>query len=398
MKTNKLPWLLLVAVALVSTAVWTARRGEPGGGTARAREGGWLFPALQDPATLNAVSDMTFESSAGTVTVRRTPAGWILPGRHGYPADFDRVRSFLQTLAGLKIGEPLGRDPGVMERLGLANEAGAPGATNTTRITLGRTDGPPVAVWQAGKWRTGAAGGPDGRYVAVDGEAFLIADSLFSLPQTSLDWMDRTLLDVQSAEVREVRVADPDGTAFRIFRTDAQSDFTVEGLATNEVPHQANISSVTSLASYLSLEDVPDPASPKLEEFGLQSPAVYTLHTFQGQTFTLRVGRGAADTNAFFARLSVAFTPPAPTAGEPPADEVGRKAWEERRTAEAEAQTRLAAETEKLNARLSPWIFKVPSYKFEQLKPGRNTWVQTREEPPSPAAGDEPEPEEIAAP
>lgn len=398
MKASKLPWLLLVAVALVSAAVWTARKEDPARGGIRAREGGWLFPALQDPATLNAVSDMTFESSSVTVTVKRTPAGWILPGQHGYPADFERVRSFLQTLAGLKIGEALGRDPGVMERLGLANEAGGPGATNTTRVTLGRTDGPPVAVWQAGKWRTGAAGGPDGRYVAFDGEAFLIADSLFSLPQTSLDWVDRTLLDVQSAEVREVRVADPDGATFRIFRADAQSDFTVEGLATNEVPHQANISSVTSLASYLTLEDVPDPTSPKLEEFGLNSPAVYTLHTFNGQAFTLRVGRGAADTNAFFARLSVAFAPPAPAAGEPPAAEAERKAWEDQRAAEAEARARLAAETEKLNARLSPWIFKVPSYKFDNLKPGRSTWVQTREEPPSPASGDEPEPEEAPEP
>lgn len=382
MKASKLFGLLIVAAALVALAVWSSRKESAADRPKGARTGEPLLAALQDTAALNGVTELEFDSSSLTVRVVRAESGWMLPGRFGYAVKFDRVRAFLQSAADLKIGEAMGDDPDVLKRLDLP-VPGAAWPTNATRIVLKKADGGIVTEFAAGKPRTGSAGFPDGRFLGVAGQAFLVADNLSSLPRTAVDWIDRDLVDVQSPDVREIVVAEPGGPTTRIFRAGEASDFTVEGLATNEVPNRDSISSLTSLLSYLSLEDVVDPQA-KPETLGLDKPTTFTVRTFKGQVYTLKYGRGTTETNACHATLSVAFEPPALTEIPAGADEAARKKAEDARKEQAEAQAKLAKETSALNARLSKWTYRLPEYKFDGIKPGRANWVKPRDEAPKP--------------
>jgi hypothetical protein len=64
---------------------------------------------------------LRLQSSAETVTLARTDAGWGVEERSGYPADFSQLETLLEALANARLLEQKTAKPEFFERLGLVD-------------------------------------------------------------------------------------------------------------------------------------------------------------------------------------------------------------------------------------------------------------------------------------
>ncbi len=376
MKNKAFSILAGTAVALIALAAWQSHR-QSRSVTRPSATGTPVFPSL-DVAALNRVASLAFASSTQTVRYVRSGEQWVAPDRFNYPLQAERVLEFLRRLPDIARRESFGRDPATLARMDL-DEAARTNGARAVEVTLADDKGQPLAAFRLGKERVrGGMDMPSGRYLLVNGEAVLVNESFADAPRASADWLDRDLLNLSSLDLVAATVRTATGAVVTLRRPAAGNDWAVEGLATNETTNLDAANRLTGLPSYLAFDDVADPATPDALT-GLDQAVTYEFRAAGGQVYRLAIGRGGADTNGVFARLSFAFEPPAA----PPAPAAEANAVTNAQAAYSpDVQKQMDAERDKageeirsLQARLQPWIFKLPAYRFDSLKPERAAFV-----------------------
>jgi Domain of unknown function (DUF4340) len=260
-----------------------------------------LFKGLQAAA----VAAVAIRQPKGAITIEKKGERWLIAELDGFPADYDKLRDFVLKAIALKVGqsEPIGEK----DRTRLLLDAGG------TLIELRGADGKPLALLTAGKkYFKAEPDNPDratgdGRYVALPGEekrVIVIADPLTQASAKTSDWISKAGFEVEKIRTLELRAAD--GSAWQIERSGDNADWKLAGARGDEKLEVSKANAAAYTFGRIELADAA-PKGFKPEDAGLDKPTVVTATTFDGLTYTLKIGKLEGDNH--YASIAVAGEP-----------------------------------------------------------------------------------------
>jgi Domain of unknown function (DUF4340) len=317
----------VVMVCLAALALWHQSREMAPHYTEHA-----FFPGLA--RHVREIADIRITSKAGTFDVAFKPdEGWVLPQHDDYPASFDRLRETVVGLAALETIAPKTSRPDWLPLIDL----GAPPRGNGVKIALRDDKGRTIAAMIAGKTvDIGDASGAQGLFARKpDSHQAWLLRSVFDLKSSPMDWLDKTVMDVDRARIEEVDV-DPAGSASYEVRRDkpSDSDFALVNLpAGRELSYAGAADGVAGAITGFTFDDV----KPS-KDFDFSDPSKTTrlvTRTFDGLIVTVEVIRKGQDD---WATVSAEAQPGKPDA---------------------------AKEAREIDAHASGWAYKLPAYKGE---------------------------------
>ena len=364
--------VVLGAVALI--AQYDPQPPAPGGGL--------LLPDLgEDLDRVTRVSVVGAGSAPVATLVRGEDGSWSVAEKDGYPADTEKVRQTLISLAEARIVEPKTANPDFYDRLGVEgveDEAAGGVAVTLTGAAM------PVNVI------VGDTEGTSQVYVrqADQAQSFLV-DRNPDVGNETTDWLATEILAIPGDRMARVTVTHPDGEVVSVSKADSeQSNFELEEIPPGRELQYASVANVMgNVLSSLNLQDV----EPRTDT---DEPVTVTeFVTFDGLAITAEsVEREDEPWVAFRAEYRAPEEEPEPEdepAQEEPAANASDEAGDdvdavtddtEVATAEAEADgtdatavegeigsTDAAAEALDLDRRLSPWRYRIASFQFDQM-------------------------------
>ncbi|MDX1528427.1 MAG: DUF4340 domain-containing protein, partial [Gammaproteobacteria bacterium] len=246
-----------------------------------------LFPNLM--SRLNEIEEVQIETSSKRFALKRVESGWTAPAKTGYPADGDKIHKLLLGAAGLNRVEPKTSEPGRYARLGVEDPGADDSPAKRYRLKAGGSEVVSLIVGNSAP----AKGDPDLSefYVRLpdDPRAWLVEGKL-PRGDTLVDWLDRTVADLDRARVREASVLHASGDAVTVTReTPGNDDFRLLNAPPSKtVDGQWKLNDIGRLFSSLQLEDV----RPKTEAPVDATPDyVVTVNTFDGLVVRMQVFR-----------------------------------------------------------------------------------------------------------
>ena len=245
------------------------------------------------------IAAIAIRQPKGAITLQRKDERWTIAERDGFPADFDKVRDFVLKAIALKVGqsEPVGEK----DRARLQLDASG------TAVEFLGADGKPLARLVAGgKYFKSEPENPekataDGRFVALPGEekqVFVVSDALTQATPKTADWISRTGFAAEKVKTLELRAAD--GGGWKIERAGDNADWRLAG------GEKLEITKANAAAYSLSLIELGDVAPKEMtpEDSGLAKPSTVVATTFDGLTYTLKIGKLEGEN--YYAALAVA--------------------------------------------------------------------------------------------
>ena len=364
--------VVLGAVALI--AQYDPQPPAPGGGL--------LLPDLgEDLDRVTRVSVVGAGSAPVATLVRGEDGSWSVAEKDGYPADTEKVRQTLISLAEARIVEPKTANPDFYDRLGV--EGVEDEAAGGVAVTLTGADMPVNVI-------VGDTEGTSQVYVrqADQAQSFLV-DRNPDVGNETTDWLATEILAIPGDRMARVTVTHPDGEVVSVSKADSeQSNFDLEEIPPGRELQYASVANVMgNVLSSLNLQDV----EPRTDT---DEPVTVTeFVTFDGLAITAEsVEREDEPWVAFRAEYRAPEEEPEPEdepAQEEPAANASDEAGDdvdavtddtEVATFEAEADgtdatavegeigsTDVAAEAIDLDRRLSPWRYRIASFQFDQM-------------------------------
>jgi len=271
-----------------------------------------------------------------------------------------------------------------------------PGTNTGTRVEFKTDDGKAVASLLLGKKYMkkgdpsspfGSEGYPAGRYVLVSGQpkqAALVSDSLSEIEAKPDLWLNKDFFKVEKLKTVALTHSDPTNS-WKLYREIENGELKLADPQAGEQLDTGKSSSAGSVLSYPSFVDVvsPDAAA---EETGLDSPITARIETFDGFTYTVKIGKKTADNNYHFAVSVVGEFAKERAPGEDEKPEDKERLDKEFKEKLDKLQEKL--KTEKAYER---WTYLVSEWTISTLlKPRKEFLVEKEEEAP--------EQEESAAP
>jgi hypothetical protein len=321
--------ILLAAAAAVCAALAIAAVASGDRYASRTPAERRAFPALA--GELGDVASVGLERKDFSATFGRRGDLWLVAQKGDYPADADKVRQLVLTLADMHLIEPKTRLPDLYDRLDVED----PGSGKSTLVSIVDKSGTTVARLIVGKRRFDRLGaGNGGLYVRRPGDPqSWLASGALDLSGDLVGWLDRQILDIPQSRIAKVSLTQPDGTRLVLSRTKPDAQFAIEGApADTKLKSETAPSEPAMALETLSLDNVAPAAKMPLPQTGVAT-ASYT--TFDGLTIDLRlIERGKADWIAV--------------------------------TATGSGKT--AAEAKQIAARVSGWSYAIPSYKAAMVK------------------------------
>jgi Domain of unknown function (DUF4340) len=373
---------------------------------------GKLFPELAK--SINDVATIELKRKDGVTTLARSGESWGLAEKKGYPVDMAAVRKTLIGLAEIAGAEPKTDDPSSYAKLGLA-DPGAEGSTSTL-VTLKDASGKELATLIVGKEHTSKNfSGPHQVYVRKPGEARCwLATGDPSLKEKSAEWLDKKILEVKRERIRAAEVRHADGETLVVDRDKPDAkDFVLHDIPEGkELTYPSAPSSIADALGYLNLEDVVPASEVDMKE---GTSATDKFSCFDGLTITVTT-KDVGDKT--YARFEASYEkppdsagPPAPAEAEPkkaeaPSEPGETDAGEKKPEGDAKApaekpKTKTPEEIQKeaaeLNARLSNWVYQIPSYNKSSFEKKKSELLKDKAPPPAtppltPEGGAEKEP------
>ncbi len=353
-----------------------------------------ILPALA--AGLNDVDEVRVFTAGNKrfVTVKRAPdkSAWQVVERDNYPADFGKLREFLMKLAELEVVEVKTSSPESYAQIGV-EDVKSDKATGK-RVELGGLSAPLALI-------VGKSTSYSSNYVRLDGQAtsYLAKPQIFVYSEPQV-WLDRSLFDLPTERVQEVRVELADAKAgenkYTITReVREQTDFTVPGLPKGKkLSHAGSANAGAGSLGNLSFEDVRATKADDKWDQGVSRAEFRlfdgTLVTVLGRKQKVKVTDSGAEAEKAYVKFAFAFDEaqnkrflPKPAENkDAKQDKDGKPAADANKPADANAPKiatdakatpagadpgEVRAQVQKLNEKTNGWIFELPSYKYDTL-------------------------------
>lgn len=251
------------------------------------------------------VASIVIREPKATLTLARKGEQWTIAERADYPADFDKVRDFVLKALELKIGqtEPLGEK----DRARLQLDASG------TAVEFLGADGKPLARYIAGKKyfktepeKPETARG-DGRFILLPengNTVVIVSDPLAQASTKSADWIARPGFGAEGVKSLDYRPVAGEG--WKIERAGDNADWKLTPLKPGEKLEVTKANAASYSLNNIELADVAAKDA-KPEHTGLDKPITIVASTFDGLTYTVRLGKLSGD--SYFAQVGVAGEP-----------------------------------------------------------------------------------------
>jgi len=213
MRNKGLAWLLGITVVAVVLAVLVSRSIGPKSDPLAGQ------PVLPEAAKrLADIGRMALVHGDQKTTLVREGDKWSVEERGGYPADVTKVRQALLALADIRFVEPKTAQSQSYPRLQVEDAGGKD--SKSTLVTLADDKGALLGEVIVGKHRADQLGGGEGGiYVRKPGNAqSWLAEGNLDLADTTAAWLDKKLVDLPVAQVKQAVLTQPDGTKVTLTR------------------------------------------------------------------------------------------------------------------------------------------------------------------------------------
>jgi hypothetical protein len=347
--------LFLIAGVVVVLAV-AGRLGNDSGPVGGSSAG---EPFLQGLATeLDDIGQVLIDGAGGErlVSLERNDQGWTVAELGGYPAERAKVNALLIALGEARIVEEKTADPEYHARLGVEDMASPDAAgllvslISTANSRYGAILGAPYSGGQ--------------RYArASDSDQSVLVDRDPEIPSEPEDWVFDEILDLAANRIQRVEIAHADGESL-VIRKDARSDvdFTVENVPADRELQYPGIADVTAnLLTGLRLDQVE-----RRPEAAADPAAVVEFRAFDGLLVQV-TAEAATDDDEPWLSFSAGFDSDQAAAFSAAGTDAQDTAADPASAATDISRSDVSAEADEINARLSGWRYRVPSYKYSQL-------------------------------
>jgi hypothetical protein len=363
--------LALAAVGLGAGSVFLSGRSGAGPSGVKSTPSGkpLLLPTLaKSPQTIASVQLLRDGKSLSLV---RTPQGWVLPEKGNYPALEEPVAKLVRGLLAARVLESKTSDPTLYERLsvqdppavgsasgGASGVASSPSGVTPVLVSLLGEGQAPLAKVILGKAQQSATVSAEtaASFARESGSAqsVLISGS-FTAPIDAMQWVERNVLEIDRARFASVRVQGPAGAPALVVSRKSESE---ESYQVADMPEGRELKDtttpqrvVTPLSS-LTIDDVLPVASLAMDD--ADKAFVSTFTTFDGLVLTARtIDHEGKPWVSIHATYDAALDTKAP-----PAADATLATHREQQQKNASA----------MHARLSPWAFQIPAFVAEQLR------------------------------
>ncbi|MEI9887862.1 MAG: DUF4340 domain-containing protein [Rhizomicrobium sp.] len=278
----------LVSLLLALGALWQeARYGAPAAAPEQ------FFPGFA--GEVRNAARIHVSSKLGTFDVVISPEkGWVVPSRGNYRASYELVQRTLVGLAALQTIEPKTARADWLHFIGLET----PPQGDAILITVSDDKGHELASLITGKSEDiGDSTGATGLFIRRPGEnQSWLARSVLDPRGALSDWLDKKVVDIDRARIREVDV-DPAGSpSYVVARAKPEdADFTLTPVpAGKTVADAAAPDGVAAAITGFSFDDV----APARDIMDLSNPAAVArlvTKTFDGLKVTVNTQRRGAD-------------------------------------------------------------------------------------------------------
>ena len=324
----------------------------------RATPGERLFANL-DPTAVNSAANLAVTGKGKTVTIYKKDGTWVVKDMADYPADTALVRKALFALTELRPYEAKTKDPARLAKLELEDPKGKD--AQSKQLTVKDKDGKVLADVIFGKANTtNVILGKEMVYVRKAGsDQAWLAEGDPTLKSEALDWILRSVMDVDVERVKDVETKSPKGELVLQIAKAKQDDkeYAVKNMPQGRKPKEARtIGYVAESLDNVNLDDVKAVGEIDFEKNGIGTG---TWRTFDGLVIKARM---AEVDKKFWVSLSAEVDEAALLKEKPKADS---------KLKDADAVRKEAAE---INSRVRAWAYHLPTtssrfmtYKLEDV-------------------------------
>jgi hypothetical protein len=326
------------------------------------------------------VAEVAIRDSSGELHFVRGPSGWSVRERADFAADTDRVAALLVKLAEVKVvqSEPLVEAQRARLEL-LEPKNKAPGSGTVVelkdakggllgRVLLGKKIMKSSQVASLGRVEVDATG----RYLVAgkdDGIVLAVGDPLAQAEANPRDWLQKELLRVEGS--RSISSSKDGKLRWTVTRNTESADWNFA--RSKEKPDLQKATDLASSLGWVNLVDVV--ADPATADTGLDHAVVIKSETFDGLTYTLKVGK-QVDAN-YYATVAVAGGPRktrTPAKNEKAEDKAkSDKEFEER-------HKKLLEQVER-EKKLERWVYLISKTSLDPLMRDRQQLMPERKKP-----------------
>ena len=334
---------------------------------------------------LNDIAQVTIKQSSGEVNLVRKDDGWRVRERGDYPASFDEISDLIRKLWELKPVQAVKAGSSHLGRLQLL-EPGK-GKDAGTLVDLKDKGGKTVKAILLGKQHMkespqssspmGGGSWPNGRFVMIVNQPAsisLVSEAFSDAEAKAERWLKKDFFKVE--KIKSIAVKTPVATNdWQMARESESGTWKLAALKPGEEMDTNKVSGVSGVLASPSFTDLAAPGA-KPEETGMDKPTVATVETFDGFSYTLKLGKAKTDENYYLA-MSVQAT--LTESRKPGKDEKA----EDKEKLDKEFQEQLKKLKEKLQTDkiFENWTFLVSKWTVDQLLKERKDWLVEKKEP-----------------
>ena len=380
MNRKQLTTLVVLAVVLGGLGYYVFNKKQASYDRGAVSGDGQKFLQGVPPAAINDVANIAIKQGAASLTLVRSGDQWTVAERGGYPANFANLSELVKKFWDLKVTRAVTAGPSRLPALKLTPDA-------ATVVSLKDDKGKAIAALTLGLQTTKDAGEesqfgggayPNGRYVmrGDDVKTIALVSDPLNLETRPEDWLSKEWFKVEKA--RAVSVVTTNATNnWKLVRDNEQAPWTFSPTNVTEAADPAKTSALNWLLSSPAFNDVV--VDPKPEATGLGQPIVATIETFDGFTYTLRIGATGAENVSLQVAVSGNF-PAARTAGkdEKPEDKA-------RLDKEFADQNKARADKLKAEQAFAKWTYTVSRSTLENLLKARAEFYADSKDAAKPA-------------
>ena len=275
---NLKPLALVVALLALAAGLVFWRNNAPAtDASADPRNGRPLVAA----DTLGALRGLRLVSGGQTLVLEADKDGrqWTVPGYFGFPADFDKLVSFVESLRSAKIARFVTARADRIERLGFSGDL----------IELLGADAKPLLTLHLGK--NNDSGGRFVRF-ADEPKAYL-AELDAWLDAVPKNWAHSQLLDVKPADVAALELRFADGSTLAAKRNADSTAWTADALPEGKELKSADLDALVTQLATLRFTETTEPAAPDAVAAREHAQTV-VLTLKDGTAYTVALGRRPA--------------------------------------------------------------------------------------------------------
>jgi hypothetical protein len=388
MKLKTLVILTALAVIFAAAAYYLTQRNKIY--NAPSEIGSKIFPNL----AVNRVAKLTVFSKDGGTSLVKKQDTWVVANRFNYPAKFEKIADTIRTLNELKIGQTVKINPSELASLNLLPAAQPPAkqpaGTGVLLEMRDENDGllgslligkgfKSQADKNSPQMMFGFGSYASGQYVkTMDGKACLVADNLERLGEETKTWLSDDFINVPAGDIKEIEISGPEGGPVKLTRPKEGESLTLHDLRPEEgTVDSSKINQAAGALVQLGFDDVADP-SISLKETGFDRPTVFKAIARDGIIYTFKLGNTLTN-DSFDRYLIVSVTNEASAAQ---TIETEKKEEDKpKEEAASEAKKNIPETAAALNAKYSPWIYIIKSYRSEPLLLKRSDLIKKPEPP-----------------